>query len=639
ITDSEIFKLGGEWNNDRWWARVELATSNSDTVSPNLSTQLNFINPNPLTPLNNLDPVTGLPTADTSNDNSVPFIYDLRGGALTFGVDFDSQFAPTVAQLLDINNVVLDQVDLGRSTVENSEDAFRVDFSYDLDWKALTAIDFGYRFNETSSTNNGITDRIGGFSRLEDSPNGSLFSQILVPGPNNFGEADGRQLAFRNFVIVDPNIAFKDPQFVIDTLEAALIAHDSTPDLSSLAPSTTAFFEIDEQTHALYAQANFDYGMFRGNVGLRYLETEIDSLGNTDVGGVITPVVTSGKYDFILPRLNLVASPREDLILRLGYGRDIRRPDFDVLNTSIAFSTNENQAVSLGNPNLEPEEVDSLDLSVEWYFADAAVASIGYFRKERTNLFATTLESAAVFPDPTTPSGTARETNPSCPGGGIYNPAVQPNVLGDPTTVGLCVDFETNVNDPAETTQEGFEFVFQYDLSSFESELGWASGFGVLANYTIQDFSGGSVLNSSASRGTDIFNAINGIYDDSLFIPVTAVEGLLDFSENAYNVTLFYERYGLSARARYTWREAFRTDDTAAGASRNSTLGFPVVTGDRGQLNMSVGYAVNENLSFGVEAVNLTEEGIEQHCVNEGALLCFQGLPDRRVTVGAAYRF
>ena len=90
---------------------------------------------------------------------------------------------------------------------------------------------------------------------------------------------------------------------------------------------------------------------------------------------------------------------------------------------------------------------------------------------------------------------------------------------------------------------------------------------------------------------------------------------------------------------RYTWREAFRTDDTAAGASRNSTLGFPVVTGDRGQLNASVNYYVNDNLTVGVEAVNLTEEGIVQHCVNEGALLCFQGIPDRRITVGASYRF
>jgi len=114
---------------------------------------------------------------------------------------------------------------------------------------------------------------------------------------------------------------------------------------------------------------------------------------------------------------------------------------------------------------------------------------------------------------------------------------------------------------------------------------------------------------------------------------------MLDFSENAYNLTLYYENFGLSARARYTWREAFRTLDTAAGASLNSTLGFPVVTDSRGQLNASVVYDVTDFLSVGVEGVNLTKSEISQFCVNNSALLCFQGLPDRRITFGATLNF
>jgi len=56
--------------------------------------------------------------------------------------------------------------------------------------------------------------------------------------------------------------------------------------------------------------------------------------------------------------------------------------------------------------------------------------------------------------------------------------------LGDPNTVGLCVDANTIVNDPETLTQQGVEVSFQYDLSSWEDRLGgfdWASGFGVLA--------------------------------------------------------------------------------------------------------------------------------------------------------------
>jgi outer membrane receptor protein involved in Fe transport len=64
-----------------------------------------------------------------------------------------------------------------------------------------------------------------------------------------------------------------------------------------------------------------------------------------------------------------------------------------------------------------------------------------------------------------------------------------------------------------------------------------------------------------------------------------------------------------------------------------------VVQDDRGQLNASVSYDVNEQLNVGIEAVNLTESDVTQYCVNEGALLCYQGLTDRRITLGASYRF
>jgi TonB-dependent receptor len=632
VTDSEIFSLGGEWQGENLFASFEISSSSSDTVNPNLSTTLNFINPNPLTPLDGLD-ADGNPTSSTSNDNSVPFIYDLTGGALSFGVDFASPFAPTVADLTNVNNVVLDQVDVGRNNTENSEDAVRADFTYYFDTEILTSIDFGYRYSKAGSTFTQRSDRIGGFSRLSDSPNGSLFSELLVKGASNFGEADGRELAFRNFLIVDPDRSFSDPDGTLAILEAAIVAHGGNQDFADFTPSSDAFFSIEEKSHALYAQANFEYEMFRGNVGIRHVKTDIASLGNTTVDGVVTPVVTEGDYSFTLPRFNLVANPHDDLILRFSWGQDIRRPDFDVLNTSVSFSTNESLALSIGNPGLEPEEVTSFDLSAEWYFAPAAMVSIGYFEKERTNIQVTQSESAPLD------ANGFRDTNPACSGGGIYNPVVQPNIFGDPNTVGLCVDFETNINDAAKTTQSGFEFAVQYDLSNFEDELGWASGFGIIANYTMQEFDGGSAVNSSAARGTDIFNAINGIYDDSQFVRVQAVQGLLDFSENAYNVTFYYEKFGLSARMRYTWREAFRTDDTAGGASRNSTLGFPVYTHDRGQLNASVTYDVNDQLNIGVEAINLTESDITQSCVNEGALLCFQGLTDRRITFGASYRF
>ena len=470
---------------------------------------------------------------------------------------------------------------------------------------------------------------------MVNSPNGSLFSELLVAGPSNFGDFDGRELAFRNFIIVDPNRAFSDQSGTLAILENAILTHDPSYSGIDLSTQDSASYSIEETTNSLYAQANFEAGMVRGNAGLRYIDTEISSNGNSVVNGVTTPVVSTGSYNFILPRVNVVADVREDLVVRAGISKDIRRPDYDDLNTSISFSSNENQSVDIGNPNLKPEEVLSFDIGADWYFAPSAVLSVGYFNKERTNIFASTTDFASVV-------NGDRETDTSCPGGGIFNPIAETNSFGPVGVTGICVDADTSTNDPETTTQSGIEMAFQYDLSSWENSMGsfgWASGFGVLANYTIQKYEGGSVVNSSATRGTDVFNAINGIYDSANFVKVEAKQGLLDFSENAYNVTGYYEKYGISARARYTWRDAFRTLDTAAGASLNSTLGFPVVTAARGQLNGSLNYDVNDHLTVGVEGVNLTESKILQYCVNDGALLCAEGIPDRRIVFGASYTF
>ena len=675
ITDSEIFALAGEWQRDRWTARAEFASTTSNTTNPNLSTTLNFINPNGglvarVTDINgdrtnvalpgNLGPTSAQGDLDTAladaiasvtdgasgfiyNDNSTPFAYDLSGRSLAFGIDFNSDYAPTMEDLLNPANVVLDQVDIGRNTTDNEETAFRLDFSYDLSdfgriSDYLTSVDFGYRYNESSSRFDDIDDRIGGFSALEDSPAGTLFEELLVAGPSNYGDADGRSLFISNFLLINPDLAFSDPNRVLSVLEDALAEHrlanpSADGDLvANVGPDQNAFRDITEETNAFYAQANFEHGIFRGNLGLRYLETTVDSVGfgPEDMSGNRSLQTTTGEYDFLLPRFNLVAQPREDLILRFAYSSDIRRPDFDDLGTGFTFGPQENTAVALGNPGLLPEEVDSIDISAEWYFAPAAVVSIGYFTKDRTNIFGTDFEGALLIDDPSnTTGGLSRETDPNCPGGGIFNPEVIPNVLGDPSTMGLCVDFTQPGNDPDTTTQSGWEFAFQYDLSNFEDRLGWASGFGVLANYTIQDFSGGSVVDTTSGRGLTVLGDVS--------IP----RGLLDFSENAYNLTAFYEKYGVSARARYTWREGFRTQDFGGGAntSGSSTFSFPVNTLDRGQLNASINYDVTETFNIGIEAVNITEEPIYQHCVSESGPLCFVGYPDRRVTFGGSYTF
>lgn len=644
VTESQIYSLGAEWEKNDFSARVEFATSTADTVNPTLNTTLNFINPN--------CPLDGAATGDpsTSNDNCVPFIFDLSDDTLSFGINFDSPFAPSVADLTNPNNVVLDQLDFGANTTENQEDAFRIDASYNLEDKVplVTSIDVGYRWNEAESEFRDIDDRIGGFSRLEDSPNGSLFSSILVEGPDNFDAADGRDLFISNFLLVDPDLSFSDPEQVISVIENALaqqrlLEPQADGDLT-LNPSLdeNSFYDISETTNSFYAQANFEYGVVRGNVGIRYVDTSVDVTGFSpvaDANGNRSLVTTSGDYNFVLPRVNLIAEPVENVILRASYGRDIRRPNFNDLNPGFTFNPSENAAVSFGNPALEPEDVDSFDVSADWFFAPGSVFSIGYFRKTRDNIIRNIFEGAELINGPTpegfvTTGGFTRDTNPNCPGGGIFNPIVVPNQLGDPNRLGLCVDQNFRGNDASSTTQQGIEVGFQYSLEDWEDRFGswaWASGFGVQANYTYQDFDDGDnpFVDTTSGRGRNVLGDVS--------IP----QGLLDFSNNAYNITGYYEKYGLSARARWTWREGFRTNDFGGGAntSGSSTFSFPVNTLDRGQLNASINYDVTENFNIGVEGINLTKSNIVQRCVSESGPTCFVGFPDRRITFGGSYKF
>ena len=620
VTETQIYRLGGNWQRDRLSVGVEGSHSVSDSTTPSINTTLNFINPN--TPF-------GSP-----NENGTPIQFDLTGGSLTAGIATGEANAPTSAQLLDAANYRLRDVNTTRDIADNKENAFRVDLSFDMidSSEFLTSVDFGYRFNETSSARNEIRSNYG-LRNMDDAPSGDLFSSILTAGPNNFNAADGRALYFPDFLLVDPEQVAADQDAVLATLNDAIATHQAMTGSTRGgidAPSSlaNAFFDIAEETNALYAQANFASGIFRGNVGLRYLETDISSIGNTVIDGVPTPTETKGSYSFVLPRFNLVADVAEDVVVRFGWGKDIRRPDFDDLSTSFTFSTSPNPAVNLGNPGLTPQEVTSIDLSAEWYFAPAAVVSIGYFHKERSGLFVTSDS------DPVEDANGFRDTTPPCEAGGIFNPIADPNVFAPPgTPPGVCVPTQQTINGAGTNTQQGIEIAFQYDLTEFEDKLGWASGFGIIANYTKQTFGGSEEFLSAFSRPTTVFNSLGATE------VVTMRTQLLDLSENAYNFTAYYEKYGISARMRYTWRDAFRTDDFVGTSSR--PWGFNAVTEDRGQLNASVQYLVPwlEGLTLGLDAINLTEEEVVQSCVNKGALLCYQGLTDRRITIGATYRF
>lgn len=630
ITHSRVFDLGADWQHGKLSAHIEGALSTSKSRFPNFSTTLDFINPH-----------GPQPAYGGSVDNGVPLAFDLRNNILQFGIDQSSPDAPTSAELLDPANYRLRQVTQGDNTTDNKLKAVRLDLSYDTSdiIPFFKAIDVGYRWDEQTATNNTFTNNISLTSSTSawNSPKGNLFSDILTPGPSNFNAADGRTMYFPDFLLISPDLSFSSPHSVLESLNSAITASNAAktigpdvPLLSAPTESYSGFFSITERTNALYAQLDYDTSVgrlpVRGNIGVRWLRTKVESTGNNLTNGTVSgQTFKTSSYSFFLPRFNLVLQPANKFLVRVGVARDIRRPDFDNLSTSYKFSTSATAAVQGGNPNLIPESVWSFDLSGEYYFTPSSLFSVGFFHKSRTNLFAATQQNPAVIG--TLNGNPQYSTDPSCPGGGIYNPLADRNLYATPAGNGICAPLESTFNVPGSTTQTGIEVALQYDLSRFEDKLGWASGFGFIGNFTYQK-SGGSANAYRTVMTTRSIDTGLGFPHGSLQDKIT----LTNLSKFAYNVTVYYDKYGLNARVRYTWRSSYTTNDPLR-------WNMPLVASARGQLNGSINYNLTKNINVSLEGINLLRGDQKLYCVNDNAVLCFQGLSDRRIIAGVSVKF
>lgn len=634
LTDTSLIRIGGEYDKGPWNVGVEVSNTQSTTVNPNLSLTLNFINPNS-------------DRFGTRDENGVPIRFDLRDG-ITFGIDTASEFAPSREDLLNPANYVMDNGGTySANERENQDKAFRIDASYDVDNAFLDSVDFGFRRNERSSLRDDIRASAGGTSNFDNSLNGAAVASLLAPIPDNFGSGTGSDLFISDLLTFNPELAANPIDFV-NTINAAIVSEgiSQNPISTQLASQESAFFDITEKTNAFYAQANFDAGIVRGNVGLRYIDTDVSSF-STSVGvnentGTNTTIDADSSYDFWLPRVNVAVDATDDILLRASYTKDINRADFASLTFARTFPGRGgvNDVSRVGNPDLQPEEIDSFDVSASWYFAPASVISVGYFYKERSNLFGDSVEQPGGPGDAGVVGDNGRDVDgPVCEAGGVFSSNTNAGIFGPGR--GVCVGDATRFNAEGTTTQSGFEASFQYSLENMEDSLGglgFLSGFGVIANYTHQnEDTNTGFINIGESRAREIY-ALQGF--DSVTNPVSRrAATLLNLSEDSYNLTGFYEKYGLSARVRYTWRSDYATDDLPGTGNVFTPLGFRGIVGSRGQLNASASYDVTDQFTVSVDAVNLTESENNIYCDDNEALLCYQGITDRRVIFGGSFTF
>ncbi|ACE86085.1 TonB-dependent receptor [Cellvibrio japonicus] len=462
-----------------------------------------------------------------------------------------------------------------------------------------------------------------------------------------------------------------------DAVELTRISNTLYPDSCLCVADANASDDyIEEKTQAFYLQVGFDgeIGQFPISVltGLRYETTDVTSSSvvtpvaymlwenNNDFSTVYTNTTISAgekaSYDHLLPSLDLKMDLTENLVARAAFSKTIARADFGDMSfapsefdmTGSTFNGYLPTATS-GNPGLLPLESNNFDLSIEYYFDDSSYASVGFFEKRVINFIGQGQELRSFYGIRDQSSASSqrvqaavaelRDLGLQTDDTNLYammvlqahpealnatngnGDLIFPNGVFEGTGEQLLLLGETNGWDIAPNGDDPeSEFLTSTPVNDKEAKIYGAefavqhffgdTGFGVLANYTLV-------------RGDVKFNN-TGSPEEAQF----ALTGLSDTA----NLVLMYENHGIEARLAYNWRDKFLTE-TNQGSSRN-----PRYVEAYSQIDLSVSYALTDNLTISAEGINITGEDSREHNRNSRMLRYADDL-GARYALGMRYKF
>jgi iron complex outermembrane recepter protein len=536
-----------------------------------------------------------------------------------------------------------------------NEKAWKTDVKYEFDHPILRDLRFGMRLTDRDATTTNSSPGYNWAAITQPWQVGWNIPHLAMLGDPRF--SGGTHLnSFTNFysggasvpAIVVPDSAlangWPDSYAALHKYHDILCAEQAAAQgWGSCDPWKPATFGTDpsgvndqrEKTQALYTQLRFGFDDLKypvdGNIGVRYVKTNMTAHGYTvfspnvstpdgyTVQGQPIPTIPafSQKADFdnsynnVLPTLNLRMKASDKLQFRFAYGTAMARPDFSQLQayTSLSESidTTNNATTKVltvnnvnltgsgnGNPMLKPTTAKQTDLTAEWYFAPAGSLTFATFHKKLHDII----------------------INQS------FNFAL-------PDVNGTMHDFTTTgpVNG-AEGTAKGFELAYQ---QYFDKLPGWMSGFGLQANYTYVDSHQDlyhPVYQAYCSGGNSASNLnlnLNGCDVDGKTFANLPLNGL---SRNAYNLALLYDKGPISARIAYSWRskalQAVNANGTSGGdgtdtnpnsptfGQHNVAWALPTWSDDYGQVDAALFYKINDRLTVGIEAQNLTDSEYRQ---------------------------
>ncbi|OLK01668.1 TonB-dependent receptor [Xanthomonas oryzae] len=152
-------------------------------------------------------------------------------------------------------------------------------------------------------------------------------------------------------------------------------------------------FDVKEITQNVYTQLNFESGQWRGNVGVRLLDTTDKSeyWQSPDNGQSYSRVAETHEYRKALPSFNIAYDVTDDTVLRFSAAKVMARPRYgDLAGSFTVNSGNGNLTASGGNPDLKPYESTNYDLAAEWYFAPSSMLSGEVFYRDISSYIVST---------------------------------------------------------------------------------------------------------------------------------------------------------------------------------------------------------------------------------------------------------
>ncbi|MBL8271277.1 TonB-dependent receptor [Steroidobacter sp.] len=428
---------------------------------------------------------------------------------------------------------------------------------------------------------------------------------------------------------------------------------------------------ISEDTAAAYVQYGISGDLFdrRANflVGVRYEKTDVEAVSNLIIprgliwqdnndfsewqGLSMTALKEKADYDHVLPNLDFDIEVVDNVKARFSYSKTIARAQYNQLRSAVDVGGSQGSTINgfrptatASNTQLEPLESDNIDLSVEWYLGDASYISAGFFHKKVANFIGQEVTTQGLFGITDQTSGpraqaaraellarnfTTDDTNLFVMMAMMENTGTFTDANGTSWTGGAAnftgteaqhLAFATRYDLYPTAADPEYQFNVTRPVNNKDAKIhGWElggqhffgqSGFGIQANYTI--VKGDVSFNDAGNPNINQF-------------------ALLGLSDSA-NLILMYEDYGFSVRLAYNWRDEF-LQNTNRGNFRN-----PEYVEEYYQIDLSVGYQVNENLSLSLEGLNLTEQDVRWHgrSVNQPWYVEDQGA---RYSLGARYKF